>query len=500
MTAHHLQPGTKCGAYTIESVLGEGGMGVVYLATDPKGRKRAIKTLRFAQQLKADVAQRFLGEIKALAQIENVHVVRLFDVGQLERPEGTLIWFSLEYLKGRTLRQVIEEQGAQTEPESVARWGRHIAEGVHAAHRRRIIHRDLKPENAALSGDGDTVKVFDLGIAKLKGALHATAVNQRVGTLAYMAPEQVDGGDLTSQADIYALGVILYELATGQHPICPSNDPIPLHEITMRIVAMDPKPILQVRPDFPPDLAAIAERCMRKRPEERFHSMREVSDALEEVLIRLRTERHKESFESLGVPTEDEPPVMPQTTTSSSGSEITVPPVVSERQGSRPSRPSVPAVAEPSYAPTMPLGAANPASPAEPPAAAPSAGPPKWVLALALGLAAALGVGVVLVRKSTTSEDTESVAAPATAPAPAEGRSTAEEEIVDAQNEAKADDHQDEDSATPSTSATPPASAPAAGSAPASKPSSPPPPTTTPRPTWRPPPPPPPPSTKDVLL
>ncbi|MEM1034967.1 MAG: protein kinase, partial [Myxococcota bacterium] len=323
-------PGDRCGRYTIERVLGTGGMGVVYLARDEAGRQRALKTLVFGGKLKEAVVERFKREILLLASIEHVNVVRFYEAGKVERPSGTTMWLSLEFLEGQTLREIIDARRDGVEPENVARWGRHIADGVGAAHRIHVVHRDLKPENAALKGE--LVKVFDLGIAKWRGAMNATAANLRMGTLAYMAPEQIDPsiGEIDERTDIYALGLILYELATGKHPLVPLDEPIPPSEAQMRLLMADVKPIRAARPDFPSDLEAIVLRCLQRDKAARYASMRDMSDELEQVLLRLRSARHAEAFKDLGVGSVDgsAPTDVLKKAKTGSGSDVTPPPVV----------------------------------------------------------------------------------------------------------------------------------------------------------------------------
>ena len=459
-----LNPGDRCGRYTIERVLGRGGMGVVYLAKDEAGRRRALKTLVFGGKLKETVIERFKREILLLASIEHVHVVRFYEAGRLERPSGTTMWLSLEYLEGRTLREVIDDNTNGVEPENVARWGRHIADGVGAAHRIHVVHRDLKPENAALHGD--VVKVFDLGIAKWRGAMNATAANLRVGTLAYMAPEQIDPslGEVDERTDIYTLGLILYELATGRHPLVPLHEPIPPTEAQMRLIMAEVEPIVVSLPSFPVDLQEVILRCLDRDPSARFGSMRDLSDALEDVLLRLRTERHAASFADLGVGGEGQPADIVRKAKTASGSDLTPPPVVQsafpsgiggtvqmparemlgiERNGEMPSAGSIvghSAPAIPAAAPTPPTGVAPPGE-----TVPPARGLRGVAVVLLVLLAAAMGVGVVMVRRQWAADGPmarEADAQPetASAPRPTEPAPSASEPQGHSDREAEATD------------------------------------------------------------
>src|SRR5690606_6563355 len=220
--------------YEIERELGRGGMAIVYLAKSPEGEPRAIKTLQFTAALDPEQVGRFKREIKLLASIDEVHVVRFYEAGRVARSKGgSLMWVALEYLEGQTLRQIIDERGGRIAPEDIARWCKHIADGVVAAHALGVIHRDLKPSNVAIVHD--MAKVFDFGIAKFrKWGIKATDFRTRLGTVGYMPPEQLAGNDVDERADVFALGVILHELATGTHPILPSDRALTPPEMVAR--------------------------------------------------------------------------------------------------------------------------------------------------------------------------------------------------------------------------------------------------------------------------
>jgi eukaryotic-like serine/threonine-protein kinase len=325
-----LQPGDTVGRYVIEREIGRGGMGIVYLAKNAKGQRRAIKTLIFGGKLAAQLIERFRREILLLASIEHAHVVRFYEAGKLETPGGTTMWIALEYLEGQTLREIIHYNPEGLDPETVARWCLHIAEGVAAAHKIGVVHRDLKPENAALSGE--FVKVYDLGIAKWSGAANPTAENLRIGTLAYMAPEQLDHkiGPIDVRTDVHAIGLILHELATGKNPLCPSDEMLTPQEAQGRVVAYEPPPLAEAKPGFPADLAAIGDRCVKKDQAARYQTVRELADALDDVLARLRAQRHSAALADLGV---DSDAAHAARRAKSSSADPTPPPVVTTPHG-----------------------------------------------------------------------------------------------------------------------------------------------------------------------
>ncbi|MBW2457827.1 MAG: protein kinase [Deltaproteobacteria bacterium] len=295
-----LQPGDQCGPYRIIREIGRGGMAVVYLAEGVEGEQRAIKTLQFTERLGGGQLDRFKREIQLLAAIDHVHVVRFYEAGKVEHGASeSLIWVALEFLEGQTLRQIIRERGGRLPVEDVARWCKHIADGVAAAHQLRVIHRDLKPENVSVVHG--IAKVFDFGIAKFRQwGVRTTNFKTRLGTIGYMAPEQLQGDTVDGRTDVFALGVILYELASGAHPICPARADLTPAEIVARCMTLVPPPLTEVVDGFPADLSAIADRALRKRPEERFESMLELSDALAAALRRCRAEVRAAKLGQLG--------------------------------------------------------------------------------------------------------------------------------------------------------------------------------------------------------
>jgi tRNA A-37 threonylcarbamoyl transferase component Bud32 len=271
------------GRYRVEMVLGEGGMGVVYLARHKVIDKRvAIKVLRADMAREKEMTERFLQEAKAASSIGNPHIIDISDFGDL--PDGST-YFVMEWLDGKPLTRVL----AETKPLPVDRLiniVRQIGDALAAAHQRGIVHRDLKPDNIFLvkrGQDADFVKILDFGIAKVSTS--ATSRLTRAGTVFgtphYMSPEQAAGTQVDSRTDIYALGVILYEMASGKVPFDADN----FMGILTQHMYKAPVPIraLVPPPDVPAGLEAIILKALSKKPEQRYQTMEEVSDDLERM-------------------------------------------------------------------------------------------------------------------------------------------------------------------------------------------------------------------------
>lgn len=255
--------------YEIIRQLGEGGMGAVYLARDTKlGRLVALKILLGS----AKAESKLLAEAQVTARAQHPNIVVIHDVGTF----ADCPYMVLEYLEGKTLRQVLStnrQQGKSALPMSLAlNIVSAILKALSAAHERGIVHRDLKPENVMLVDSGP-IKVLDFGIALHEQVAKNSA---RAGTRSYMAPEQWLGHQANERTDLWAIGLILYELLTGRHPLAHLSS-----ERFEFVTDLDtPMPsLLEARPDLP-GIAEIVERCLRKNPNERFASALEVLSAL----------------------------------------------------------------------------------------------------------------------------------------------------------------------------------------------------------------------------
>jgi serine/threonine-protein kinase len=264
------------GPYRLERLLGEGGMGVVYLGRrDDLNSTAAIKILRDAG-LSPARRERFLSEQRTLAQLQHPSIARLYDADTLE--DGTP-WFAMEYIDGVPLNQYVETRGATISAR--LRLFRDVCEAVRQAHLRAIIHRDLKPSNILVTAEGG-VKLLDFGIAKQLESLDApagqTQTALRMMTPAYAAPEQIRGEPVGVYTDVYALGVILYELLAGQLPFDVSN--CASGEVERNIVGEEPaKPsaaaarALRTRPSSWADLDVLCLTALHKEPARRYASV-----------------------------------------------------------------------------------------------------------------------------------------------------------------------------------------------------------------------------------
>jgi len=270
--------GTTLGHYRIVEQIGAGGMGVVYRAHDERlDRDVAIKVLPEEVAGDPDRLHRFEREAKAVAKLDHPNILAIHDFGS----EDGLAYAVMELLDGESIREVIRSGGLTTG--KAAEYARSIADGLAAAHDKGIVHRDLKPENAFLTKDG-RIKILDFGLAKLKlpeanlttetpTATLDTAPGGLLGTIPYMAPEQVKGQPADHRSDIFALGVVLYEMLTGHRPFGGTTGV----ETAAAILKEDPEPISVAAPAVSPSLGRVVSRCLEKRPEDRFNSAHDLA-------------------------------------------------------------------------------------------------------------------------------------------------------------------------------------------------------------------------------
>jgi eukaryotic-like serine/threonine-protein kinase len=257
--------------YEIVEKLGEGGMGVVYRARDTKlDRTVALKFLPPSVSPSDDDKKRFIQEAKAAATLNHQNICTIHDIQEHDNQ----LFIVMEYIEGQTLRERMERRKDAPIPVKLAvDIGIQVAEGIAAAHENGIIHRDIKPENIMLKKDGRVV-VMDFGLAKLrvKGVSRLTIAGSTLGTRGYMAPEQVQGLEVDHRADIFALGVLLFELISGESPFKGA------HEMAMayEIVNVDPPMLSSVKPGIDPALDRITSECLYKDKYERYQSASEI--------------------------------------------------------------------------------------------------------------------------------------------------------------------------------------------------------------------------------
>src|SRR5713226_5803545 len=279
-----LTSGTRLGPHEILSAIGAGGMGEVYRARDTRlNRIVAIKVLPAHLADRSELRERFEREARTIASLNHPHICTLYDIGQQDGVD----YLVMEYLEGETLAHRLLKGALPLE--QVLQYAIEISDALDKAHRKGVTHRDLKPGNAMLTKTG--TKLLDFGLAKLKQEVAPanvrlselptaddalTAQGTIVGTLQYMAPEQVEGKEVDARTDIFAFGAVVYEMATRKRAFEGKSQA----SLIGAILKDDPPPISSLQPMTPPALDRVVKRCLAKEPDERCQSAKDLTDEL----------------------------------------------------------------------------------------------------------------------------------------------------------------------------------------------------------------------------
>jgi len=280
-----ISPNTTIAQYTIVSKIGEGGMGEVYRARDPKlGRDVAIKVLPASPSENADRLNRFEQEAQAAGALNHPNILSIYHIGT----HNGAPYIVSELLEGETLRERMA--GAALPQRKAIDYALQIAKGLAAAHDKGIVHRDIKPDNVFITNDG-RVKILDFGLAKLTaidGAQSQTEVPTRkvntdpgtvMGTMGYMSPEQLKGQAADHRSDIFSFGAILYEMLSGKRAFRGDS----MAETMSAILREDPPDLSETNKTVSPALERVVRHCLEKNPAERFHSARDLAFAIESL-------------------------------------------------------------------------------------------------------------------------------------------------------------------------------------------------------------------------
>lgn len=278
---------TMLGRYRIDSRLGEGAMADVYRATDPEiGRTVAIKVLKEDLSRDEQIVARFLREARAAGALSHANIATIYDVGQIQN----VSYIAMELVEGRPLDEVLHSQGRMPY-ERVLDLGKQLADALAYAHRSGVIHRDVKPSNILISADGRTAKLVDFGVARIGenegAALAKTQAGQLIGTPRYMSPEQALGLPVDHRSDLFSLGVVLYEMVTGQVAFPGTG----LATLAIQIAQEKVQPIGSSAGDCPSGVRFIIDKLLSKKADQRFADGLVLRSALERELRAVREPR-----------------------------------------------------------------------------------------------------------------------------------------------------------------------------------------------------------------
>ncbi|WP_455495666.1 Stk1 family PASTA domain-containing Ser/Thr kinase [Gemmiger sp.] len=262
------------GRYSIESLVGVGGMANVYRGTDVKtGNQIAVKVLKDEFLDNEELVRRFKNESKAISILSHPNIVKVYDVSVTDK----LQYIVMEYVDGITLKEYLKQRGGALTWKETVHFATQILSALQHAHSKGIIHRDVKPQNIMLLADG-SIKMMDFGIARFSRAQSQTVSDKAIGSVHYISPEQAKGERTDARTDIYSVGVMLYEMLSGRLPF----DGDGAVSIAIMQISEKPKPLAEIAPKTPAGLRQITEKAMEKDPDKRYQSAQEMLAAIEE--------------------------------------------------------------------------------------------------------------------------------------------------------------------------------------------------------------------------
>jgi eukaryotic-like serine/threonine-protein kinase len=415
----------RVGRYEITERLGQGGMGTVYKAFDPLlTRVVAVKVISTHLDSEPEQRERFFREARAVAQLSHRNIVTIFDLGE----QDGVPFLAMQYLEGRDLEQRMRD----AEGMSVARAVEivlMVSEGLAHAHACGVIHRDVKPANVFLTSDGEA-KLLDFGLARLVTS-DLTRSNMMVGTVHYMAPEQIRGEKADERVDIFSLGIVMYELLCGRKPFDSDSFATTMYKILHEA----PTPLDQIVPTLPPHLIAIVDRAIAKAREDRYQHM---TDLLRDLQISYERLRGSERWRVSQIEIESAPGTPPPRPLSGAPRQLSSPDAVTMAS-------PVPTLARPAAVGTLsPLpapGSPSPqpaavAPPAPPTSAVPRARSSRWILTSAAGIVLA-ALSIFLLRDHRTPQmqeqtsDSRSPATPSSSPAARDGERPEQPDVAE---------------------------------------------------------------------
>src|SRR5256885_5793664 len=283
MTDRHL---TRIGKYEVECVIGEGSMGVVYRAMDPLiNRRVAIKVMNDAVAQDVALRERFLREAQTAGSLQHPNVVTIYDFGEVDDH----LYIAMEYVEGDDLADLLQKE-LSIPPIEALDLIIGLLHGLAYAHKRGIIHRDIKPANVRVDTQGKA-RLTDFGVAHLASS-EMTSTGMLLGTPAYMAPEQITGGSVTAETDIFSVGAVVYELLGGRRPFVGDT----LQSLMYSILNRAPESLQAIAPKVPTGLHDIVMRALQKEPSQRYHSAMAMANDLAAIRDSLDPEGKRTSL------------------------------------------------------------------------------------------------------------------------------------------------------------------------------------------------------------